>query len=189
MARQKEFDEEEVLEKAIAVFWKRGYAGASIQNLIDGMKIHRGSLYSTFKDKKTLFFRCLELYESRRLEQMRNDLPPIEAIQAWFQSLVEKSVSGATPSGCFIINTLKDVENHHSEIRKAVAQSLLKTENLLFTQICRGQADGSISPNLDPRRTAQAMLGMTVGMRSLSHLKPNRVFLQNIADSALSLLY
>ena len=57
MARHKEFEREEALQKAMEVFWSRGYGAASIQDLVEHMGINRQSLYDTFGDKHALYLR------------------------------------------------------------------------------------------------------------------------------------
>ncbi|HJP62421.1 MAG TPA: TetR/AcrR family transcriptional regulator, partial [Mucilaginibacter sp.] len=70
MARTKDFDEDEVLEKAMNLFWLKGYNGTSMQDLVDGLGISRSSLYDTYVDKHTLFLRSLEHYKSKAGESM-----------------------------------------------------------------------------------------------------------------------
>ena len=72
MARSKEFNEEEALDKAMEIFWKQGYEKTSIQDLVDQMGIHRRSLYDTFGDKHSLFVQTLERYESLIAAQISN---------------------------------------------------------------------------------------------------------------------
>ena len=70
MTRQKEFDRDEVLHRAMEVFWTRGYEGASIQDLVKHMGINRQSIYDTFGDKHTLFLQALDRYreiQSRKI--------------------------------------------------------------------------------------------------------------------------
>ena len=67
MARPKEFNREEVLDRAIATFWCRGYEATSVQDLLDEMGINRGSLYDTFGDKHTLFLAAIDRYYDRAL--------------------------------------------------------------------------------------------------------------------------
>ncbi len=64
MARQKEFDRDEVLHKAMEVFWTRGYEGTSIQDLVKHMGINRQSIYDTFGDKHSLFLQALDRDEA-----------------------------------------------------------------------------------------------------------------------------
>ncbi|HEU4769480.1 MAG TPA: helix-turn-helix domain-containing protein, partial [Pyrinomonadaceae bacterium] len=62
MARHKEFDRDEALQKAMEVFWARGYRAASMQNLVEHMGINRQSLYDTFGDKHSLYLQALDRY-------------------------------------------------------------------------------------------------------------------------------
>jgi TetR/AcrR family transcriptional repressor of nem operon len=61
MARHKEFERQQALEKAMETFWRYGYEGTSIQNLVESMGINRGSLYDTFGDKRSLFLAAIAL--------------------------------------------------------------------------------------------------------------------------------
>src|ERR1700730_2144482 len=73
MARQKEFDRDEVLHKAMEVFWSRGYEASSIQDLVKRMGINRQSLYDTFGDKHTLYLQALDRYrevEGRKIVEL-----------------------------------------------------------------------------------------------------------------------
>jgi TetR/AcrR family transcriptional repressor of nem operon len=63
MPRPKEFDREHVLDRAMGVFWSKGYAATSIEDLVAHMGIQRGSLYGTFRDKRTLFLSALDRYQ------------------------------------------------------------------------------------------------------------------------------
>ena len=74
MPRVKQFNEEQVLEKAMEVFWKKGYNGSSMQELVDGMGINRASIYDTFGSKEELFERAFEIYREKNLARIRNFL-------------------------------------------------------------------------------------------------------------------
>ncbi|MGD9921955.1 MAG: TetR/AcrR family transcriptional regulator, partial [Pseudorhodoplanes sp.] len=71
MPWEKQFDTDEVLEKAMRAFWDRGYEATSLQDLVDHTGINRGSLYATFGDKHALFIAALRRYdESRRVDTL-----------------------------------------------------------------------------------------------------------------------
>src|ERR1700748_2100418 len=72
MARTKDFDENEVLMKAMNLFWYKGYNGTSMQDLVDGLGISRSSLYDTYGDKHTLFIKALESYRESVSGKMCN---------------------------------------------------------------------------------------------------------------------
>ena len=102
MARSKEFNEEEALDKAMEIFWKQGYEKTSIQDLVDQMGIHRRSLYDTFGDKHSLFVQTLERYESLIAAQIRNqiteEMTTVESIRKIFELAVYSD--NASPKGC-----------------------------------------------------------------------------------------
>lgn len=70
MARSKEFEVNEVLDKAIQLFWTQGYEKTSMQDLVEFMGIHRRSIYDTFGDKHALFMKALERYETKQTNKM-----------------------------------------------------------------------------------------------------------------------
>ncbi len=186
MARTKEFDTDEALERAMNAFWTHGYAGTSVHDLVDAMQIQRGSLYGTFGDKRTLFRLAYERYDQRRECGMNSERPPVEAIRGWFAKLVEEGSSEDGTRGCFIVNTALELEMHDTAMRAAVAKSLKSIETFFYANITAGQADGSIDAELDARKTAQSMLSNVMGLRVLSRSRPERQLLQNIADAAIA---
>ena len=71
MARTKAFDTEEVLDRALRVFWRNGYEGTSMQDLVDGMQINRASIYDTFGNKEALYLRALQRYQNQNQDQLQ----------------------------------------------------------------------------------------------------------------------
>ncbi|WP_442591795.1 TetR/AcrR family transcriptional regulator [Pedobacter sp. AW31-3R] len=69
MARNVEFDENKAIQKAMEVFWKKGYNGASMRDLTEAMQINSSSLYNTIGDKHQLFLRCITNYVHGRMEE------------------------------------------------------------------------------------------------------------------------
>lgn len=72
MGRTKEFDREQVLRKAMIVFWEKGYEGASIPDLLKSMELSRSSMYETFQDKQTLYYEAIQQY--KKMSQKKRDL-------------------------------------------------------------------------------------------------------------------
>jgi TetR/AcrR family transcriptional repressor of nem operon len=101
MPRQKEFDREEVLHKAMIAFRDKGYEATSIQDLVDRMEINRFSLYETFTNKHELFVETLQAYLDNvaipffsRLEDSKEGLKVIESV---LMELVSRIKSGESP--------------------------------------------------------------------------------------------
>ncbi|NIQ96073.1 MAG: helix-turn-helix transcriptional regulator, partial [Desulfuromonadales bacterium] len=69
MARPREFDVDEALDRAMGVFWLKGYEGTSLQDLLKAMKIARGSLYKAFEDKHSIYLAALDRYDQTEVEE------------------------------------------------------------------------------------------------------------------------
>src|SRR5262249_61525286 len=96
MARHKEFNRDEALQKAMEVFWSHGYEAASINNLVKHMGINRQSLYDTFGDKHTLYLQAIDRYrevEGRKIFELLERPGSVKkTLRRLFQSVVEESL-------------------------------------------------------------------------------------------------
>src|SRR5712692_608944 len=110
MARHKEFDRDEALQKATEVFWARGYEGTSIQRLVGHMGINRQSLYDTFGDKHALYLQSLDRYcqlESQKaIELLENSASVKKAVRKLFAGVVEGALCDTQRRGCFAGNAV-----------------------------------------------------------------------------------
>src|SRR5215467_1252825 len=108
MPAAKQFDRLEVLDRAMRVFWERGYEAASVQNLVDATGVNRASLYATFGGKKELFLSSLARYEEvvvKPLLATLNDPDPRRALERMFDGIVRRVSNPSFPRGCFYTNT------------------------------------------------------------------------------------
>src|SRR4029077_15976770 len=119
MARQKEFNRDEVLHKAMEVFWTRGYEGASIQDLVKHMGINRQSIYDTFGDKHTLFLQALDRY---REIQTRKVFVVLERpssmkrnLRQSFEEPVARSLSAEGRRGCLVGKSMSELADRCEE--------------------------------------------------------------------------
>ncbi len=189
---EKQFDVEHTLEKAMTAFWKNGYAGTSMQDLITCMGIHKGSIYATYGDKRSLFLAALRHYDAKfrkdRITRLERECLPLGAIRAFFQSLVDDAVGDKTRFGCFLTNTALECSAHDEEIAKIVSASQEDFEDFFRRMIKAGKSTGEISNTLSTRQMARALLGSLVGILVLSRSRPEKLLLQTIADEALQKL-
>src|SRR5579859_7958501 len=97
--RPRTFDEGWALEKATQVFRSRGYDGATIDDLVDGMGVGRPSLYAVFGDKRTIFLRALKAYAERKGALAAKALLSPQALRASLASFLRHAVESATEEG------------------------------------------------------------------------------------------
>ena len=191
MGRPKEFDEQEALLKAMKLFWVHGYKATSIQDLVDGMGIGRGSLYGTFGGKRSLFLRALRHYDKERgnhLADLSTSKPPRQAVLNPFEAVVNTALDDGSRDGCFLVNTALELSPHDREIESLVADGFSYAEGFFRSSIERGQASEEISTAVDAASTAQTLHTLLLGMLVLARSRPEPVLLQSIVKQANDLI-
>ncbi len=183
MGRPKEFDEHAALMKAMRLFWVHGYKATSIQDLVDGMGIGRGSLYGTFGGKRALFIRALRHYDQQRaglLKEISTSNPPRRAVLTPFEAVADSVLDEGTQDGCFLVNTALELSAHDAEIGSMVADGFADAEDFFRTTIVRGQASREISVGVDAASMAQLLHTLLLGMLVLARSRPEQVLLRSI---------
>jgi TetR/AcrR family transcriptional repressor of nem operon len=191
MARPREFDEVAVLDAAMDCFWAQGYELTSVRELANRMGITGASLYNAFGDKRSLYRRALDHYLQHSVHDRvarLSQLPPLSAIRAFFDEIIERSVSDAQHRGCLLVNAALEMAPHDAEFREIVAGELILIE--AFFQRCAeaGQEDGSIVRSRPAPDLAKLLLSVLLGLRVLARTRPERAVLEGAATGALSLL-
>src|ERR1700754_1337851 len=110
MPRTKSFNEEEMLDKAKDLFWRKGFNGTPPQDILDETGLSRSSLYDTYGDKQSLFLKTLKRYRDRETAAVITHLDGAEdvplAIRRLFQETYQECFAPQGRRGCFMINTL-----------------------------------------------------------------------------------
>ncbi len=192
MPWEKSFDEEAALEKAMQVFWAKGYDSASMAELIAETGVNRGSLYNAFGGKKPLFIRALLKYDRERqkanLAQLEALDDPGRAIRDFFDNIVADTVADTDCKGCFLFNTVLESGAHDATVNEIVANGLREIEGFLRRSIEVGQARGEIRSDIDPASKAKALLAMALAIRVLGRGPYAKTALRAIADEAKNLI-
>ncbi|WP_299100816.1 TetR/AcrR family transcriptional regulator [uncultured Winogradskyella sp.] len=121
MARTKQYNEAEVVEKAMHLFWKNGYETTSMQMLEKEMGINKFSIYSSFGNKHGLFLESLKHYKSRVnsvLEKFKNGTKGVEDIKQFFYDSVSSNFKNDQQKGCFVTNTYNEFSENEDELIK-----------------------------------------------------------------------
>lgn len=191
MPWEKSFNEETALEKAMQVFWEKGFEPASISDLLEGTGLNRGSLYNTFGGKQQLFVKALLKYDRDRqamlakLEALDN---PKKAIATFFDTTVAKTAADQDHKGCFLFNTALEISTHDEKVNEIVTNGVREIEAFFRRSIEVGQARGDMPKGLDPEATAKALLAMIVAIRVLGRGVFAEAALHTIADEGKRLI-
>lgn len=190
MARKKEFDEDELLEKAVHLFWRKGYNGTSAQDLVDGLGINRSSIYNTYTDKLTLFKMALQRYQQTETNAMVTMLARADnakkAVKQIFSGLIKESAEDALLKGCFMVNTSMELSGTDQDVGEIVKKNNQSVEDALTRIIEKGQKDGQFSAKQNARTYARFIFGNITAIRVAARSGTPKQVLQDMADVAMS---
>jgi TetR/AcrR family transcriptional repressor of nem operon len=188
MAGVKQFDRNEVLDRAMQVFWRSGYQATSIQDLVDATGVNRGSLYTTFGDKCGLFLAVLDHYSdqiARPTMQELSDPDPRRAIQGMFESIIRRTSDPAFPRGCLDTNTSLECPGAGDVIARKIAERLGQQESAIYQVLRRAQQEGALDPKQDPRALARFFLGVAQGLNVVNKAAPDPAMLKDMVKVAM----
>lgn len=192
MARTKDFDENEVLIKAVNLFWYKGYNGTSIQDLVDGLGISRSSLYDTYGDKHTLFMKALESYQASASGAMCNIISNNVSAKVAIRRLLELTtlelVGDNQHKGCFMTNAAVEVAPHNAEVNNMICQNDQLIENAFYQAIKKGQESGEITNKKDARALARFIFNAVQGIRVSAKLTSDKAVFDDIVELTMSVL-
>lgn len=187
MARPRTFDTDDALEKAMHVFWARGYEGASLPDLLEGMGLTRGSLYKAFTDKKTLFLKVLERYENQAVQQgvaMLSD-PDVpngaERIMSMFRGSYQRVVEGDA-RGCLLCTAAAGPSTYDDEIAKAVSHGLGALRDGICVALGASPKHATLT-NAERGALADMIIAQYVGLRTMARARIDHDTLHNIVRS------
>jgi TetR/AcrR family transcriptional repressor of nem operon len=190
VARPREFDESEVLDRALATFWEHGYEGTSIDDLVAATGLGRASLYGAFGDKEQIFAKALERYCTRAGEvfAMANDPPSArDALERLLHALVVKSLPRSGPRGCFLLSTTVGGDAP-SAAREAYAEYTARLERTLTALVRRGQESGEFTRTVDAQSVARMLVVLLQGVSAGARAGRGRAQLEGAIDTVLELV-
>jgi len=193
MAGKKSFQPEQALDKAMGLFWKQGYEGTSIEDLVQYMGLGRGSLYDTFGDKHALYLAALSQYlakyQAQAVEFLEQTGRLSEILERFFQAFIEELVSDPARRGCFLVNASVEMAPHDPEVNTIVQSALQEIEEGFYRLLIKAQVAGDLSWTQDPHQLAHFLSGVLVSIRVMARAKRDRRVLQDVVKTALAVFH
>lgn len=186
MARPREFQIDDVLQKAMEVFWRRGYAATSMADIYEATGLKPGNLYSAFKDKEHLFRRCFEAYASTFRSTLPADVSGTDAIRSWIGLQAQLAVEDPERKGCLIISTVTEREVHSEATRALANGRLQEIRDFFIRQLTEAKFRKEMPSEIIIEAQADALLGAVVSIMALGRAGADRRIIENVASSALS---
>jgi TetR/AcrR family transcriptional regulator, transcriptional repressor for nem operon len=152
MARTKQFDEDQVLERAVAQFWAYGFNGTSIQDLVANLGLSRSSIYDTYTDKRQLFLTSLSRYAEQSTQTLVTLITESEDIIKTISLLLtgpgHSENQARQPKGCFLVNTITELASRDAE---ALAIAKINNEKVIQALIWRLKKDNNRDKLIAPK--------------------------------------
>jgi TetR/AcrR family transcriptional repressor of nem operon len=193
MARPREFDEAAVLQSAVECFWSRGFEATSVRDLADSMGITGASLYNAFGDKRSLYRRSLDCYVSQsfgdRVRRLEGRVPPLDALEAFFSEVIERSLADKQRKGCMLVNSALELAPHDLEFRRVIAGVLVEVEAFFRRSVEAGQTSRTITTSQSADDLARMLLSVLLGVRVLARARPKRELLEGAVRPVFDLLH
>lgn len=191
VGRPREFDEDEVLDRALGVFWEHGYEATSLSDLMRATGLAKGSLYKAFGDKRAFFVRALERYLAQGREHlggMVREHAPKEALRLWLANIVGSATCSGVRRGCFAVNCTIELAPHDSELRDVLRRHERSLERLYAKLLSEGIERGDFRAGLDPAATARWITTLVDGLQVRGKLGLSHAAAMETVDVSLAAL-
>jgi len=190
--RPRAFDVDAALDRALEVFWKHGFQGASLLELTESMGLSKPSLYAAFGDKESLYLKALERYIalliSRHAGILDNEKDGRHAIEEFLRSMASMLADPSLPGGCFIINGTADCggASMPATVELALRKALQGSEMMLLKRLQRAQQEGQLPPDASADDLAALFMSLIAGLAMLAKSGASKSKLDTVIDAAMT---
>lgn len=190
--RPRKSDPDEVLEKALKLFWKNGFAATSMNDVSLATGMAKPGLYATFGNKEDLYEKALQSYFDQFTESFGAEFASSQnhlrdALGDLFESVIDRATGGSC-TGCFLLNTVVETADNPSNIN-TFSRDLGKTRHRFLAQkFTEAKARHHLAPDADTEHLAQFVAGQMLAIAALASEGARREDLQAFAKTALRAL-
>ena len=189
MPRHKEYDRDQVLDRALKVFRTRGFEGTSVQDLVKATGLNRFGMYQAFGSKEGLFLAVMDRYRSevatRGLEILEAEPRSLKNIKNYFDQMI-KNYSNGKAQGCLITNTAVETPGVCKTASRKVQKVFKQLEDAFRSSLAGAQQAGEIPRNSDLQAMACFLVGITQGLGVFCRAKATRTQMETFVNVALN---
>jgi AcrR family transcriptional regulator len=182
--RPREFEPDEIMDKIMGVFWKKGYEGTSLNDLMDATDLKKGSLYAAFGDKRAMYLKSLAAYETSAVQgavtMLTGTGTPRERIARFLNAPIEAAWDHGDFRGCFLCNASTDRASLDAEVAKAVRTGFERMAHALEAAL----TDANSEKPTEGR--ALVLLSVYSGLRGMVRAGLPRDMLEVARDEAIA---
>ncbi len=191
MARPRQFDPDEVLDRSMRQFWERGYRDTSVDDLVRATGVRPGSLYNAFHGgKRELFMGSLERYSKlvvpEKMGALEDPGASVAEVRAYFDGLVSDLLSPEGRMGCLMVNSTVELAAEDSEVARVVRGHMTRLERNATQALRNAQRHGEIPARIDPAAKAIQLMATAMGLMVVGKTNPGREVLETIVRTAFA---
>jgi TetR/AcrR family transcriptional repressor of nem operon len=191
MARPRQFDPDDVLERSMREFWGRGYRETSVDNLVAATGVQPGSLYNAFPGgKRAMFLKALELYSKlvvpEKMGALESPGAGLAELRAYFDGLVDDLTTPEGRMGCLMVNSTMELAAEDSEVGGIVRKHMQRLERNAEQALRNAKRRGEIPGHLDPSAKATQLMATGMGLMVVGKTDPGRKVLETIVEAAFA---
>ncbi|WP_042365830.1 TetR/AcrR family transcriptional regulator [Streptacidiphilus neutrinimicus] len=191
MARPRTFDEDAILDRAMLLFWRKGYEATAMSDLVEELGLGRGSIYAAFGDKHQLFVRALSRYLGRQDTLLTTafdaDGPALAQLRDVLDRLLAADAACGN-AGCFSVNSIAELLPRDEDVARLAQRSLRVAEEAFTRQLERAAQDGELSATVTPDAAARLLLTVIQGIQIVRKVDPDPARAAVALDSVFALL-
>jgi AcrR family transcriptional regulator len=186
--RPRQFDADKALDRAMHVFWKKGYEGTSLPDLTRAMRINRPSLYAAFGNKATLFRKAIDRYTAGPAGYVQDALkaPTARAVvRRLLNGAVDMTTKPRSPRGCLMVQGALACGDEAQPLRRTLNARRFAGEAALRKRLQRARSEGDLPRRTNPADLARYLVTVIHGLSVQAAGGASRRDLQGIARMAM----
>ncbi|NYE63343.1 AcrR family transcriptional regulator [Duganella sp. 1224] len=188
MSGKPQYDEQAVIEAAMTVFWRHGYAAASISDLTSATGLSRSSLYQRFGDKEGLFQEAVTHYTGRVLRRMSkiDGATPRHMVEAMLRDFLPKKSASDRPAGCMLARSNAEQADLPDAARALVRQGVLGQHAIFARLIQQARQHKQLPASVEVDEMAWYYLGILHAVMNLPQAGATPAAMAGMVDLAMS---
>lgn len=190
MARALEFDYDQAIDRATRLFWKKGYSGTSLRDLLKAIGIGEGSFYNTLKSKKQLYLQCLRHYNDtvgrRRAEALFSHSSAKEGVRGLFKRVLDDLDDPRNPRDCLLARSVSSDVLAERDLQKLVQTDIAAFVAALSGRLRSAKETGELTPQFEGEVVAQIIASYLQGLIRTALLNYDRSQLERQVDLFLT---
>lgn len=186
MPRPPRHNRQQMLDKALALFWRQGFGATSLKDIEQALDMRPGSIYAAFGSKEALFREALGVYADQGRRALERALAKADSPLAGLADHVRTLGRGSDPAlpsrACLLVKTLLELDARHAETRAFTDGLLNDLQRRFETVFARARDCGELPPEADPARLARRLQANIIGLRAYAERGIDPEALRQLAD-------